>query len=409
MKFLRIYLGLPKNTYILFFVQLINRAGDFVIPFLSLFLVSKLGLGVGLSGVIVTCATLLQIPGSMAGGTIADYWSRKKTYLISQTASAVCILLCAFTQRETLLIALLLLSTLFSSAAKPLINTMIYDSLAPEKRRVGQSLSYLGVNLGVCVGPIVAGFLFNNYLKLFFIGDALTSFVAVLLVALRLRETGRAGTQPREELITTKQFFLRVLKQPRISVFFLIYMLYCFIYAQNSFSLPLALTDSFGTKGSAFYGYVISINALTVVSATALITFYTRKRSALFNVTMAGVFYGLGFGLITIATNFWVYILSTVLWTIGEILVSTNSEIYVVNQSDKNMRARCCASMLVVSSVGRALGVAAMGKYIDVFGMSTVWLFIMALAFGVSVFTGVFRAKLGDDETRTAVQSAEEI
>ena len=390
MQFLRMYQGLPKNTYILFFVQLINRLGDFVIPFLSLYLISKLGLNTKIAGIIVTCAILSQIPGSMAGGTIADYWSRKKTYLISQTFSAICILLCAFIKNKVLIISLLLLSTFFSAAAKPLINTMIYDSMEPSKREVGQSLSYLGINLGVCIGPLIAGFLFNRYLRLFFIGDAFTSLIAVMLVALRLHEMKKVERHSSNKLISNKQFISSIVTQPKLSVFFLIYLIYCFIYAQHSFSLPLTLTNIFNSNGSIYYGYIMSINAITVILTTAFITYYTRKKSSLFNISLAGIFYALGFGLITIAKTFHIFVISTILWTVGEILISTNSEIYVVNQSDESVRARCCAAMLIISSIGRGTGVIAMGRYIDLFGIASVWPFIMVLAFSASVLTRIF-------------------
>ena len=113
LQFFKMYRGLPKNTYILFFVQLINRLGDFVIPFLSLYLTSKLGCSTEITGIIVSFAFLVQIPGSLVGGTIADFWSRKKTYLISQAAAALCILSCALISSKALIIALLILSAFF--------------------------------------------------------------------------------------------------------------------------------------------------------------------------------------------------------------------------------------------------------------------------------------------------------
>lgn len=394
MRFNKIYQGLPGNTYILFFAQFINRFGDFVIPFLSLFLISKLGFSTEIAGTVATCAVLVQIPGSMVGGTIADYWSRKGTYLISQTIAALSILLCAFITSKTLIVALLLLSTFFSASAKPLINTMIYDSLEPSKRKIGQSLSYLGINLGVCIGPLLAGFLFNHYLAFFFIGDAFTSFIAVTLILLKLKDTKRAGKQTEQKIISTKGFIQLIGKQPKLSIFFCIYLIYCFIYAQHSFSLPLMLTSTFNAKGTVYFGYIMSINAATVVLATVWITFITRKKSSLANISLAGVFYALGFGILSIASSFYVYIISTILWTIGEILVSTNSEIYVVNQCDENIRARICSIMLIIGAIGKGSGIFVMGGYIGHFGVLSVWPFIMVLAFAVSIFTYSFSAHI---------------
>ena len=271
---------------------------------------------------------------------------------------------------------------------------MVYDSLEPSKRKLGQSLSYLGINLGVCIGPLLAGFLFNHYLKLFFIGDAFTSLAAVILVAFKLVDIKKTETQTEQNSGSSKSFILQLVKTPKLCVFFLIFLIYSFIYAQHSFSLPLMLSQTFDAKGTVYFGYIMSINALTVVLTTAFITYITRNKSSLVNIALAGLFYALGFGIIAIATTFYIYILSTILWTIGEILISTNSEIYVVNQSAESMRARCCASMMVIGSVGKALGVFVMGGFIGNFGVLSVWPFIMVLALVTSIFTYFFSANI---------------
>lgn len=64
------YKGLPKSIYIIFLVQMINRFGDFVFPFLSLFLVKKLGLSYQSAGVAVMISSLATVPGSFAGGKL---------------------------------------------------------------------------------------------------------------------------------------------------------------------------------------------------------------------------------------------------------------------------------------------------------------------------------------------------
>lgn len=402
-QFLKIYKGLPRNVYILFLVQFINRFGDFVVPFLSLYLISKLGFTSKTAGILVTCAVLVQVPGSMLGGIIADHWSRKGTYIIAQTMAALCILMCAFTNEKVLIISLLLLSTFCSSSVKPLLNTMVFDLLEPEKRKLGYSLLYLGTNLGVSMGPLLAGFLFNHYLKLFFIGDALTSFIAVSLVLFNIKDIKRTGKKSAKEIINTKSFITQMIKNPQFSLFFIIYMTYSFIYVQNSFSLPLTLKNLFNEKGTIYYGYIMSINAVTVVLSTAAMTHLTRRKSSLINISIAGIFYAIGFGSIGIANNFFIFIFSTILWTIGEILISTNCGIYVVNLSNENIRARCTALMMIINSAGKGLGVSTMGSFIENFGISTVWPFIMILAFVTSICTYLFSVYIGNLNRKKAV------
>jgi MFS family permease len=89
LKIFKTYRGLPRSIYILFIAQIINRFGDFVVPFLTLYLTQKIGLSAGISGVIVTANILIGIPASLLGGKAADSLGRRKTYLWSQSIATI--------------------------------------------------------------------------------------------------------------------------------------------------------------------------------------------------------------------------------------------------------------------------------------------------------------------------------
>ena len=76
------YKGLPKEMYIICFAKLINRLGDFVVPFLALYLTQKIGMTTVASGFIVTLASVIGIPASIVGGKMSDMFGRKKNIYI---------------------------------------------------------------------------------------------------------------------------------------------------------------------------------------------------------------------------------------------------------------------------------------------------------------------------------------
>ncbi|MCJ7688543.1 MAG: MFS transporter, partial [Clostridiaceae bacterium] len=189
MKFFDTYKGLPKSIYIIFLAQVTNRFGGFVLPFLTLFLVKKMGLNYESAGFAVMLTALSSIPGSFAGGKIADHIGRKKSYIFFQLTAGFFLFFCAFVSNPQILIALVCISSFFNGGVRPILSAIITDVLPAEKRQIGFSISYLGINLGAAVGPLAAGFLFNHYIPLIFIGDAITSLIAVILVALNIPET----------------------------------------------------------------------------------------------------------------------------------------------------------------------------------------------------------------------------
>lgn len=376
------YRGLPKSIYILFLAQIINRFGDFVVPFLTLYLTKKLGFSFEASGIIVMIGSLLTIPGSLTGGKLADHFGRKRIYLISQTIAGAFLIPCAFINKPIVIIISLFISTFFNGAVRPPMNAIVADVLLPEKRQLGYSLLYLGTNFGVALGPIVAGFLFNNFLPLLFIGDALTSFIAVILVLINIEETNpEEETHIEEERKEDGNLITVLFRRPQILIFLLIYIIYSFVYTQHRFSLPLMLDYIFTDKGPQRFGYLMSINAFTVLILTIFVTDITKKFKPLVNIVIAGILYAVGFGMIGIIETFSLFIISTVLWTIGEILIVTNFGVYVANNSPQNFRARFSSVGSLSWAVGGALGTSLVGKYIGLKGIVAVWPLTFFLAF----------------------------
>ena len=370
--------------YIMFGATVINRFGDFVMPFLTMYLTIKMGLSYEIAGIIVTISALIGIPSSLLGGKLADELGRKKTYLIAQTGAALSLLPCAFLKNPVPIIVFLLLSTFFHGAVRPPMNAIVTDILPPHQRQVGFSLQYLGINVGVALGPIVAGFLFNNFLPMLFIGDALTSFIALFLIwknvkevkPENLKETVHSEMEKEEKGSTISA----LLKRPQIIIFLIVYVLYSFVYTQHRFSLPLTTDAVFGSSGASKYGILISINAFTVLLCTVAVTSITKHLKPIINITIAGIIYAVGFGMLAVIHSYYMFILSTIIWTIGEILVVTNFGVYLADNSPSNFRARFNAVGSLSWSLGAALGTSIAGKFLQELGLNYIWLLTFVLS-----------------------------
>ncbi|MDA8440958.1 MAG: hypothetical protein M0Z55_01085 [Peptococcaceae bacterium] len=73
-----VYRGLPPSIYVIFISRIVNSLGNFVFPFLTLFLTQKLGMGEAQTGFFVMLAATVALPGLMLGGKLADHLGRKK-------------------------------------------------------------------------------------------------------------------------------------------------------------------------------------------------------------------------------------------------------------------------------------------------------------------------------------------
>lgn len=387
--FINNYKGLPKEMYVICFATLINRLGDFVVPFLALYLTQKIGMTAAATGVIVTLSSIVGIPASILGGKISDMFGRKKIYTYAQSIAAVTLIPCAFTKSVSITIMCLLISTFFNGFVRPAFQSMIQDILSKEERQAGFSLNYLAINAGVAIGPIIAGFLFNNLLPLLFLGDTLTSLIAVFLVWKNIKETypvnSKLKVESKAEIAEKGNTFQMLWKRPALSLFLVLYMVYNFIYAQHKFSLPITLNAQFNNESAKLLGYIMSINAVTVLVLTIFIGFITKRNHQLTNMAFTGILYAIGFGMIGYIDNFNFFIISTIIWTLGEILSSISSGVYVANNSPSNYRARLNAIMNLGRFLGTALSTFFSGAYIQVYGYKTLWFLI----FFISIISGI--------------------
>ena len=374
-KIFATYRGLPKGMYFVFLAQIINRFGDFVRPFLALFLTKNLGFTNSEAGAAVMVVTLATIPGAFIGARLSDQLGRKKSYFLFQGAAGLMILLCAIIEIPFVLVGLLTMSAFFNGGVRPMISAIMTDILPPDKRQSGFSLSYLGVNVGVAAGPIVAGFLFNNYLKLLFVGDALTTAIAIVLVVVFIKIPQKEDLQTGSNLEDheTGSFWEAIKSRPYLMVFLGLNVLYAFSYAQSGFALPLALDKLFGEYGPRNFGFLMSVNAVTCVTMTMLVTHLTRKMKPINVMVLGGVAEMIGFGMIAFIDTMPLFFLSTFVWTVGEILVSINYGVYLSNRSPQNFRARFNALSSLSWALGALIGTYFIGLYMDAVGVKAVW------------------------------------
>ncbi|WP_281166294.1 MFS transporter, partial [Liquorilactobacillus sicerae] len=155
-----------------FISRIIDAAGSFVQPLLTLILTEKIGLSAAESGLYITILGSLSAPGMIIGGKFTDLIGRKKIILLSQIPGALVLMFCASIKSSSmLLVYLLILSSILYSISSPAYDALLADITVPKNRQASYSLSYMGWNLGYAIGPILGGLLFKNALPFLFLGD----------------------------------------------------------------------------------------------------------------------------------------------------------------------------------------------------------------------------------------------
>nr|WP_312578535.1 MFS transporter [Sedimentibacter sp.] len=377
--------------------RIINSIGAFVGPLITLLLTDKIGLSTEEAGVFVTISTSMFVPASMIGGYLSDRFNRKNTLCILTLMQALCFLICGFIELSMIVPVLLLAASFFSGAAQTSSGAMTADLSDKSNRQGAFSLLYLGGNIGFSIGPLIAGFLYRNYLPLIFIGDAVTTIVSIIIIYINVPESKPQFIIDEEVLLEDFEraeegsAIAALVKRPQILVFGIISILISFSYSQVHFSLPLYSNVIFGIDtGPKIFGALMSTNGIVVVIMTIFIIGNTKKFDASFNVALSAIFWAVGLGMLYYVSTFQMMIVSTVIWTIGEILHATNVGVYIANNSPKSHRARFNSLYGIISGTGQAMGPVIIGKYLLNNPIKNVWAITFFIAFGCGIIMYCF-------------------
>jgi MFS family permease len=401
-----IYRGLPRAIYALFLAQIVNAVGNLVYPFLTFFLTQRLEYDSATAGMFIFIASTAYVPGSLIGGKLADAAGRKKVLLIAQGLAGVMFIPCAFLSASPIVPWFIIAANFFGGAANPTHEAITTDITTEEQRKPAFSLLYLGHNIGFAVGPMIAGFLFTHSLPLLFLGDAATTFIALVFVAVLVPES-----KPSEEIMESHGGpdsneraeiggLLPVLfRRPYLLAFSFISLLLTFVYSQFTFSLPLQLEELHPSRGPIFYGTLMTVNALTVIFLTAPMIAVTRSIKPVLTVALSALLFAFGFGMIFFIKALPLFLVSTVIWTVGEILQATNTNVYIAGHTPISHRGRFNSILPIIIGAGFAVGPPVMGTYIETAGIAAVW----PLMGGISLFAAAALSLLYMVETRRGI------
>src|SRR5258707_10143627 len=194
--------GLPREVWLLFATNLINRAGMMVLPFLVLYLTRELGFSLARAGTMLAVYGASAIVFGPIGGRLSDRIGALPVMRVSLLASGCVLLLFPLAKSFTAVAAMTVVWAGCSEMFRPASLAAITHVAAPEQRRQAFALNRLAINLGMSIGPALGGFLATVSFRAMFSVDAATTLLAgaVLLLTpwrafsgVNSEATGREG------------------------------------------------------------------------------------------------------------------------------------------------------------------------------------------------------------------------
>ena len=374
----------------IFLITLTVNIGNYMTPFMSVFLTANLGIRSQLSGIFVSLAGMAFLPGSLLGGKLADIWGKKQVFVLFQLLAAAVTVINAFVLDKNWSPWLFILNAMFVAATIPVYNATIFAAASEDNLNESLSLFFVGMNVGNLFSGLIGAAFFSRYVTLIFCFEGLIKLLSVILFLKCVDDRPAESEQPAcglkdsdsdSETPVKGGLVGQLIKNPVLLLFSVSCMLFSIVLSQNNYSLPLHLNSVFGAaKGTTYYGIILGVNSLTIVTLTGTVSRLTAGRKKTDMVLLACGLLGTGFGMLYFGRVLWVNIVSTVLWSLADILNTPNSSAYFAEYAPASMFGRFAAWIKIVTGAGYAIGPICMGFIMEQYGMRVIWPVLAYLA-----------------------------
>ena len=387
MNILNQYRGLRREIYILFFGRIVTNLGSMIWPVMTMILNQKLGLSAAEISYFFVGSGIIMLPANLIGGKLADRFNKKWMIVCCDSVSIVCFLISAAIPLGMGTILLFVCAGVFQSIEYPAYDALFADLSATKDRERAYSLMYLGGNLGLVLSPTIAGLLFKNYLWLSFLISGVSIALSTVLNAVLIRDITPVEDTGEEAAYQEKKdgssVFAILKENPLLLLYLLCGTLYAGAYGQYSFIMPLDMAAVHGDDGAVLFGTVSSLNCITVVIFTPLITrIFAKMRDTGKMLTGRLLVFG-GYLVFLLLLGFVPgYYLAMLVFTWGEIFSTVAEGPYVSTRVPASHRGRINGLMSVAYMLVTGVIDLSVGQLYDRSGSVWAWALILAVTMG---------------------------
>jgi len=370
--------GLPREVWLLFATNLINRAGMMVLPFLVLYLTRELGFSLARAGSMLAIYGASAIVFGPIGGRLSDRIGALPVMRVSLISAGTVLLVFPLAKSFAAVAAMTVLWAGCAEMFRPASLAAITHVVAPEQRRQAFALNRLAINLGMSIGPALGGFLATVSFRAMFAVDAVTTLIAGAVLALtpwrsfsgvNSEAANRHGEHIGPATILHDTLFL---------VFLGGVFLVGIVFFQHESALPLYLVQYLHLS-PAFYGMLFTINTLLIVALEVPIVTATAHWPNARWLIIGCMLFAIGFGSLGVIASPSGVIATVVIWTFGEMMLFPAMSAHMAEIAPENRRGAYMGAYSMSLSLALTVGPWMGTQLLAVLGPIRVWFVMFAL------------------------------
>ncbi|MEK4700826.1 MFS transporter [Solibacillus sp. FSL R7-0668] len=365
---------MPKQVWLLIIGTLINTIGNsFLWPLNSIYIHDHLGKSLTVAGVVLMLNSLAGVFGNLVGGFLFDKLGGYKAILIGVVLNLGSISLLTFWHDWPQYVIFLAMLGFSGGIVYPALYA-IAGSAWPEGGRKAFNSIFLANNVGVAIGPALAGIIADFQFEYVFYANLTfyALFLILVVTAFKRFDTNQVTTKSIANEARDRE------KGPILAIAILsISLIICWLsYSQWSATIS-SYTQGLGMSLSQ-YSLLWTINGFLIVAVQPIIKpLITRWEKKIKHQLVLGlVLMSASFGVVYFAQDFKMFVAAMVILTFGEVFFTPVIPLIANKLAPQGQQGFYQGLVNSASTVGRMIGPVLGGFMVDMYGMQVLMLFL---------------------------------
>ena len=361
--------GLPREIWILFIANLVNRTGMMVLPMLLIYLTRELAFTAARAGFVFSVYGITAIIVGPLAGRLSDRVGPLPLMRVSLVLSGAAILFYPLARTYPAVLGITCVWAAVSELFRPASLSAITGVVPQDQRKAAFAVHRLAINLGMSIGPALGGFLAAISFRYMFVVDGVTSIIAGIILA-------SASWHPYSSDEESPSPAVRHASQRVITPTFLIFLmgvvLTGIVFFQHEGALPLFIIQRLHLS-PAFYGFLFTINTLLIVAMEVPLNTATSHWANRSTMIIAAMLFAVGFGALAFVTTALGVLITVVIWTFGEMLLFPSMSAHMGDIAPAERRGAYMGAYSMALSTAFAIGPWLGSAIFSRYGSFTVW------------------------------------
>ncbi|MFC4761446.1 MFS transporter [Fructobacillus durionis] len=347
-----------------------NTGHAMIWPVTTLHMTLSLGQTLTTSGIVLLVAALMNMLGSFIAGQLFDRWKPYPALLIATAIAFLSVGTLFFFNGWPVFALLIWLTSIGLGSVTTLLNAYA-TTVTGKNTRVIFNNMYIVLNVGVVLGTLVVGYLFDyGFSWLMLIAATLYLTLGVVVAIFFNVDTDPVSDEvPLEEDENKTVLADDVAVEPAAAVqgerpklkitplliwiagflllMYLSYMLWETVMATYMHRIGIS---------TAHYANLWVLNGITIIVFQKMISNWANKRNYAISVIAGGLIFASSFLLMLFVSEFWQIVLVFELLTVGEMLASPQVPAWVAQVTPKEVSGQAQGFVGMMISMGRMLG-----------------------------------------------------